>query len=58
MQLTLALPDTTSKKIVELARLINRSPEATCVIFIEDGVKSYSTENDIAELRETIDAQP
>ena len=58
MQITVILSEPTTKKITELSRLIDRSPESLCLIFIEDGVQSYSTEKDIAELRETLNAEP
>ena len=58
MQLTVTFTATIEKQLVALAKEINQAPEQVCVLFISDGVNSYKNANDIAELIESLDAQP
>ena len=58
MQIALILPETMSASVEKIAAKINADPSTVCILFIEDGINSYSKEEDIEELKQTLDAEP
>lgn len=58
MQIALVLTETMSVRVTEIAAQSDCDPQALCLLFIQDGINSYSTAADIEELKQTIHAEP